>query len=140
MYIVTLVERRSRYLLTGISKSKRPKEVADVLCEMLQDMPPRLVRSITLDRGKEFAEHFEVTRRLSHAAFFFAHPSSPWERGTNENTNGLLRQYVPKHTYKVPFSEALLECFTHKLNHRPRKCLSWKSPAEIFFHISLHLT
>ena len=140
VYIVTLVERRSRYLLTGISKSKRPKEVADVLCEMLQDMPPRLVRSITLDRGKEFAEHFEVTRRLSHAAFFFAHPSSPWERGTNENTNGLLRPYVPKHTYKVPFSEALLECFTHKLNHRPRKCLSWKSPFEVFFHISLHLT
>ena len=140
VYIITLVERCSRYLLTGISKSKRPKEVADVLCEMLQNMPPKLVRSITLDRGKEFAEHFEVTRRLSHIAFFFAHPSSPWERGTNENTNGLLRQYVPKHTYKVPFSETLLEGFTHKLNHRPRKCLSWKSPAEVFFLKTLHLT
>lgn len=140
VYIVTLVDRRSRYLLTGISKSKKPKEIADVFCSMLQDLPPKLVRSITLDQGKEFAEHFEVTRRLPHVKFYFAHPSSPWERGLNENTNGLLRQYVPKYTYKVPFSQELLREFTDKLNHRPRKCLGWKSPAESFFHKSLHLT
>lgn len=140
VYIVTLVDRRSRYLLTGISKSKRPDEIADVFCSMLQNMPSKLVRSVTLDRGKEFAEHFEVTRRLPHVKFFFAHPSCPWERGLNENTNGLLRQYVPKHSYKAPFSQELLQCFTNKLNLRPRKCLSWKSPFEVFSHKSLHLT
>lgn len=140
VYIFTLVDRRSRYLLTGISRSKKPAEVAEVLYTMLRDVPPELVRSITLDRGKEFAEHFEVTRRLPHVEFYFAHPSAPWERGMNENTNGLLRQYVPKYTYKVPFSEKLLREFTEKLNHRPRKCLNWKSPAEVFFHKVLHLT
>lgn len=140
VYIVTLVDRRSRYLLTGISQSKKPSEIADVFCSMLQKIPAKLVRSVTLDRGKEFAEHFEVTRRLPHIQFFFAHPSCPWERGLNENTNGLLRQYVPKHTCKVPFSQELLQCFTDKLNLRPRKCLCWKSPAEVFFHKSLHLT
>lgn len=140
VYIVTLVDRRSRYLLTGISRSKKPDEIADVFCSMLQNIPSKLVRSITLDRGKEFAKHFEVTRRLPHVKFFFAHPFCPWERGLNENTNGLLRQYVPKHTYKVPFSQELLQCFTDKLNRRPRKCLGWKSPFEVFFHKSLHLT
>lgn len=139
VYIVTLVDRRSRYLLTGISKSKKPQEIAEVFYGMLKSLPPKLVRTVTLDRGKEFAEHFEVTSRLPHVKFFFAHPSSPWERGLNENTNGLLRQYVPKYTYKVPFSEELLRIFTDKLNLRPRKCLNWRSPSEIFFHKSLHL-
>ncbi len=140
VYIVTLVDRRSRYLLTGISNSKKPKEIAEVFYKMLKDLPPERVRSITLDRGKEFAEHSEVTSKLPHVQFFFAHPASPWERGLNENTNGLLRQYVPKHTYKVPFSHDLLLTFTDKLNRRPRKCLYWKSPYELFFHKSLHLT
>lgn len=140
VYIVTLVDRRSRYLLTGISSSKKPKEIAKVFYNMLKELPSRLVRSVTLDRGQEFAEHAEVTSMLPHVQFYFAHPASPWERGLNENTNGLLRQYVPKHTYKVPFSQDLLREFTDKLNHRPRKCLNWKSPFEIFFKKSLHLT
>ena len=91
-------------------------------------------------RGKKFAKHFEVTQRLPHVAFYFAHPFAPWKRGVNENTNDLLRQDVPQYTYKVPFSEELLREFTEKLNHRPRKCLNWKSPAEIFFSKVLHLT
>lgn len=140
VYIVTLVDRRSRYLLTGISKSKKPQEIAEVFYQLLKDFPPKLVRSITLDRGTEFAEHSKITAKLPHVKFFFAHPASPWERGMNENTNGLLRQYVPKHSYKVPFSPKLLREFTDKLNLRPRKCLNWKSPYEVFFHKSLHLT
>lgn len=140
VYIVTLVDRRSRYLLTGISNSKKPREIAEVFYRILKDLPPKLVKTITLDRGKEFAEHTKVTSKLPHVKFYFAHPSSPWERGLNENTNGLLRQYVPKYTYKVPLSQQLLCDFTSKLNHRPRKCLHWKSPVEIFFHKSLHLT
>ena len=124
-------------MLTGISSSKKPKEIAEVFYKMLKDIPPKLVRTITLDRGKEFAEHSDVTSKLPHVQFFFAHPASPWERGLNENTNGLLRQYVPKHTYKVPFSHDLLLKFTDKLNRRPRKCLNWKSPFEFFFHCSV---
>ena len=107
---------------------------------MLEKLPNRLLRSITLDRGFEFANHADITAKIPNAQFYFAHPMCPWERGTNENTNGLLRQYVPKNTYKVPFSPELLEEFTHKLNTRPRKCLGWKTPAEVFYHQVLHLT
>lgn len=140
LYIVTMVDRRSRYLITGISYSRRPSEVADVITSMLQGLPSRLVRSITLDRGVEFADHASVTRRIPYAQFYFAHPHAPWERGMNENTNGLLRQYVPKTTYKVPFSPELLVQFTDKLNRRPRKCLAWLSPFECLFHSLLHFT
>lgn len=140
VYIVTLVERHSRYLLTGISKTKQPEEVAGVICELLRPLPPQKLRTVTLDRGTEFALHSKITEQIPNAAFFFAHPHAPWERGTNENTNGLLRQYVPKRTYKVPFSEELLREFTDKLNRRPRKCLGWKTPFEVFSHKVLHLT
>ena len=140
LYIVTLVERRSRYLLTGISKTKQPEEVAEVLTGMLRQLPKKKLRTVTLDRGMEFAQHSKITEKLPHVSFYFAHSHAPWERGTNENTNGLLRQYVPKRTYKVPFSPELLREFTEKLNRRPRKCLGWKSPSEVFSHKVLHLT
>jgi len=140
VYIVTLVDRCSRYLLTDVCNSKKPSEVAAVICSMLKSLPPWRVRSITLDRGPEFADHPKVTAELPSAQFYFAHPYSPWERGLNENTNGLLRQYVPKYTYKVPFSPEFLRKFTQKLNLRPRKCLAWRSPYEVFFDKVLHLT
>ena len=140
LYIVTLVDRRSRFLLTGICRTKKPDEVAAVMAEMLSNIPSKQLRSITLDRGPEFAKHADITSKIPNAQFYFAHPMSPWERGTNENTNGLLRQYIPKNTYKVPFSPALLDMFTDKLNTRPRKCLGWKSPSEVFYHRMLHLT
>lgn len=140
LYIVPLVDRRSRFLLTGISKTRKASEVAQVMASMLEKLPNRLLRSITLDRGFEFAKHADITSKIPNAQFYFAHPMCPWERGTNENTNGLLRQYVPKNTYKVPFSPELLEEFTHKLNTRPRKCLGWKTLAEVFHRQVLHLT
>lgn len=140
LYIVTLVDRRSRYLLTDICYSRKPEEVAAVMTSLLEKLPQRLVRSITLDRGLEFADHGKVTTRIPYASFYFAHPHAPWERGTNENTNGLLRQYVPKRTYKVPFSPELLCEFTDKLNNRPRKCLGWRSPFECLFKKVLHFT
>ena len=140
LYIVTLVDRRSRFLLTGISKTRKPAEVARVMASMLEELPSKLLRSITLNRGIEFANHADITAKIPNAQFYFAHPMCPWERGTNENTNGLLRQYIPKNTYKVPFSPELLDEFTHKLNTRPRKCLGWKTPAEVFHHQVLHLT
>lgn len=140
VYVVTLVDRCSRYLLTGISHSKKPNEVADVMLAMLKSLKPEQLRSITLDRGLEFANHSKITEKLPHAVFYFAHPHSPWERGSNENTNGLLRQYIPKQTYKAPFSQELLAEFTRKLNLRPRKCLLWNSPLEVFDDKLLHLT
>lgn len=140
VYIITLVDRCSRFLLTGISYSKKPEEIAAAISVMLKPLPRNKVRSITLDRGSEFALHSEVTKQIPNAVFYFAHPYSPWERGTNENTNGLLRQYIPKSTYKVPFSPELLAEFTRKLNTRPRKCLNWKTPFEVFFNKVLHLT
>lgn len=139
-YIVTMVDRRSRYLLTGISSSRKAPEIADVFISMLKDLPEKRLRSITLDRGKEFAKHSNVTEIIPNAKFYFAHPMSPWERGMNENTNGLLRQYMPKYSAKTPFSPELLFDFTNKLNLRPRKCLGWKSPFEVFFNKVLHLT
>lgn len=140
VYIVTMVDRRSRYLLTGVCESKKPEKIADVMFSILKPLPINKLRSVTLDRGAEFALHSQVTEKLPNAVFYFANPYSPWERGTNENINGLLRQYVPKHTYKVPFSPELLKEFTDKLNNRPRKCLGWKTPSEVFFHKVLHLT
>ena len=140
VYVVTLVERRSRYLLTGISKTKQPEEIAEVISALLKPLPAQKLRTITLDRGTEFSQHRKITQQIPNAVFYFAHPHAPWERGTNENTNGLLRQYIPKRTYKVPFSPELLQEFTQKLNHRPRKCLGWKTPFEVFSRKVLHLT
>lgn len=139
-FIVTLVDRKSRYLITGCCGSRKPGEMSQVLTQLLQSLPGNRIKSITLDRGSEFANHAQVTEQLPQAKFYFAHPMSPWERGTNENTNGLLRQYIPKHSHKTPFSEQLLKQFTRQLNFRPRKCLGWRSPFEVFFHQSLHLT
>ena len=139
VYIVTMVERVSRFLITGVCKTKQPEQINAAIIAMMKQLPQHMLRTITLDRGTEFTMHHNITNATG-AEIYFAHPRAPWERGTNENTNGLLRQYVPKHTYKVPFSEDLLRDFTEKLNRRPRKCLNWKSPFECFFHKVLHLT
>lgn len=96
LYIVTLVDSRSRFLLTGISKTRKSAKAAQVIVSMLEGLPDRLLRSITLDRGIEFANHADITAKIPNAQFYFAHPMCPRDRGTNENTNGLLRQYVPK--------------------------------------------
>ena len=140
LYVVTLADRKSRFLLTGVSYSRKAEEVVEVICRLLRGLPEEYVRSLTLDRGTEFAEHRQITKALPSLQVYFTHPMSPWERGTNENLNGLLRQYIPKHTYKVPFSAELLAEFTDKLNHRPRKCLNWYSPFEVFSRSLLHLT
>lgn len=140
LYVVTLVDRKSRFLLTGISYSRKAKEVSDVICRLLKKLPEKHVRSLTLDRGSEFSEHGQITKAFPSLQIYFAHPMSPWERGSNEQINGLLRQYIPKNTYQVPFSAERLAEFTEKLNHRPRKCLNWNSPSEIFSNLLLHLT
>ena len=88
----------------------------------------------------EFAKHAEISAALNDVPFFFHPPDSPWMRGTNENTNGLIREYCPKYTDLESFDHAFFIAFTNKINLRPRKCLGWKSPFEVFFNQLLHLT
>ena len=98
----------------------------------------RKKKTLTPDRGKEFACHEEVTKETG-IEFYFPPPHSPWDRGTNENTNGLLREYIPKSTDIDSLSQKDIAIFFDKLNKRPRKCLGWKTPFEVFYGKVLHL-
>lgn len=135
--LVSLVERKSRYTLLRPVPYRFANLVANATISLLQPFAD-LVHTITGDNGKEFAEHIRIAETLK-ANFYFAHPYSAWERGTNENTNGLVRQYFPKKTdfSKVTLSETKLA--VDRLNQRPRKCLDFKSPFEVFFHPSVAL-
>ena len=84
--------------------------------------------------------HEEVTKTIHNVPFYFADPYSPWQRGTNENTNGLLRECIPKGKDIAPVDPEVITAFVNCLNHRPRKCLGWRSPFEVFFDKVLHLT
>lgn len=135
--LVSLVERKSRYTLLQPVTQRLANLVADATISLLHPLAG-FVHTITGDNGKEFADHVRMAETLK-ANFYFAHPYSAWERGTNENTNGLVRQYFPKKTdfSKVTLSETKL--VVDRLNHRPRKCLDFKSPFEVFFDPSVAL-
>ena len=107
---------------------------------LLITLPPELRRSVTPDRGKEFASHPRVSAALDGLPFYFPNPLAPWELGTNENTNGLIREHCPKSVDMNSFGTSYFDDFISKLNLRPRKCLGWKSPSEVFFGLVLHLT
>jgi IS30 family transposase len=128
--LVSLVERKSRYTLLGLVKQ--------AMISLLLPLTDR-VHSITSDNGKEFAEHVQIAEALK-ATFYFSHPYSAWERGTNENTNGLIRQYFPKGSDFSSVTETLSVSVTDKLNHRPRKCLDFKTPFEVFLELPVALT
>lgn len=138
--LITLTDRCSRFLLTKRIPKKTSKYVRDGMIELLQDIPSIKLKSITPDRGMEFTLHAEITAALDGIPFFFPRPHAPWERGTNENTNGLIREYCPKSVDMDSFDAAYFIAFTNEINLRPRKCLGWKSPYEVFFHSPLHLT
>jgi IS30 family transposase len=135
--LVSLVERKSRYTLLQPVTQRLADLVADATVSLLQPFPD-LVHTITGDNGKEFAEHVRIAEALK-ANFYFAHPYSAWERGTNENTNGLVRQYFPKKTDFSRVGVAATKLAMEKLNQRPRKCLDFKSPFEVFFDQSVAL-
>lgn len=137
--VLTLVDRRTRYLLAAKLKSNSVIEVADKMIALLSTLDPKARKTITCDRGQEFRQ-FGYVREIVGIDFFFAHPHSPWERPTNENTNGLLREYLPKRTSFELFSDEDVQCFSTALNLRPRKCLNWRTPFEVFFELVLHLT
>jgi IS30 family transposase len=128
--VVTLTERKSRFTLIRKAASKSADLVAQTVVDLLQWV--QHAETITADNGKEFAKHKTISKELD-LAFFFAHPYASWERGTNENTNGLIRQYLPKQRDLSNLTPEE-ECFVmDRLNLRPRKCLDFLSPFEVFF-------
>ena len=132
-YLLTCVDRASRYLIARQVKTCAAKPVARRLQQALRKLPASKRHTLTLDNGREFARPAELERRLA-VQLFFAHPYHAWERGTNENTNGLLRQYLPKSCDLSLLTAGQLRCYVWALNHRPRKCLSYRSPFEVFHH------
>ena len=130
-YIATLVERRTRYVMLAKVKNKDTASVVAALVGQVQHLPRELRRSLTWDRGKELADHKRLTL-ATDLDVYFCDPHSPWQRGTNENTNRLLRQYFPKGTDLSTHSQAQLDAVARELNERPRKTLNYHSPAEKF--------
>jgi len=128
-HIATLVERHSRFVMLLKVPSKETASVVTALAKHIGKLPQELRRSLTWDRGKEMAAHksFTVATKVQ---VYFCDPRSPWQRGTNENTNGLLRQYFPKGTDLSPFSQAYLNRVAQRLNQRPRKTLGFETPAD----------
>jgi len=138
--LVTITDRSSRFLLAGKVTKKYSSLVADKIISLLSGVPKAQCKSITPDRGKEFAKHSDVTKALDGLQFYFPDPHAPWQRGTNENTNGLIREYLPKSFDMATTEDSDIQSFVQKLNLRPRKCLGWKSPFEVFFNKVLRLT
>lgn len=128
--IGTLVERTTRYvLLVHLPNRKDATTVAEALAAKMSHLPELLKRSLTWDRGTEMTNHLDFTA-TTDIPVYFCDPHSPWQRGSNENTNGLLRQYFPKSTDLSVHTEAHLDWVATELNGRPRKTLGWQTPAE----------
>ena len=127
-YIATLVERHSRFLVLIKVPSKETEPVVAALSEHVRQLPATLRRSLTWDRGLEMAKHKEFTV-ATDVQVYFCDPQSPWQRGTNENTNLLLRQYFPRGTDLSPITQAQLDQVSLRLNQRPRKTLGFQTPA-----------
>ncbi|MBM0207191.1 IS30 family transposase [Micromonospora sp. STR1s_5] len=130
--IATLVDRTSRYLrLVHLPVDRTAEAVRDTLLAVLAEMPAAARLTLTWDQGAEMAYHQQIAPLLRDGVFF-AHTGRPWQRGTNENTNGLLRQHFPRRTDLSQHTAADLRAVEHRLNNRPRKTLGWRTPADVF--------
>lgn len=138
--IVNLVDRCSRFTLIAKVGSADAQMAQTAMCGMLSRLPEEAAISVTPDRGHEFARYREVESAFPNVTFYFPPPHSPWKRGTNENTNGLIREYLPKKKDMTPVSDEQMQLIADSLNLRPRKCLNWRTPLEIFSNKLLHLT
>jgi IS30 family transposase len=129
--IATLVERQSRYVVLVRLTARDTTSVVRALIRRARHLPEGLMQSLTWDRGLELAAHKQFTL-ATDAQVYFCDPRSPWQRGSNENTNGLLRQYFPKGEDVSHYTQRQLDAIARKLNTRPRQTLHWKTPAEVF--------
>jgi IS30 family transposase len=126
----TLVERKSRYVLLAKLDGTDATAVLEGFTRRMRTLPASIRQTLTYDQGKEMAHHQELAQRLN-IRVYFADPHSPWQRPTNENTNGLLRQYLPKGTDLSGLSQRHLTMIAKRLNTRPRKCLGFRTPEEV---------
>jgi IS30 family transposase len=128
--VATLVERKSRYLQAQRLAGKHADPAAAALAALLAALPQAWRRTLTLDNGKEFSR-FQAIEEAIGISVYFADPYAAWQRGANENSNGLLRQYLPKGIDMSRISDATLADAIDRINNRPRKCLGYKTPSEI---------
>ena len=128
--IGTIVERKSRYTIIVKVNSKKADEVAKMFIKKLNELSPIFKKSMTYDNGTEMAKHELITKKTG-MNIYFVHPYSSWERGTNENTNGLIRRYLPKGTDFNEIDEKYLQIIQDKLNNRPRKIIDYNTPQEM---------
>lgn len=126
--VVTQVDRKSRYLIAKLITTKQSEETKNAITDMFKGYP---LHSISLDNGSEFALFREIEKELK-VLIYFAEPYKPWQRGTNENTNGILRFFFPKGCNFLNVTQQELDYIVNLINNRPRKCLGWKTPAEVF--------
>lgn len=133
--ILTLADRHSRFYLATKCTSKHAKQITEGVDRVMTPYKDQC-HTITFDNGKEFAGHKDISALLD-ADIYFAHPYSSWERGLNENFNGLLRQYFPKKTNLHKVTEEVLQIAVNKMNHRPRKCLGYRTPYEVFHNLDI---
>jgi IS30 family transposase len=133
----TLVERTTRLVILARMEGTDATSARQGFTKTLRYVPAALRKTLTYDRGKEMAEHEQLAQRLA-IQIFFAAPHSPWQRGTNENTNGLLRQYLPKGTDLSGYTQRELNAIAYRLNTRPRKCLDVATPLEVYAQLRHH--
>ena len=133
--LVTQVDRKSRFLRAGLLAKREASLTKDVICNLLKGLP---VESVSLDNGSEFSEFHAVEEELQ-TLVYFAEPHKPWQRGTNENTNDILRFFFPKGFDFRTVTQEFVDAVVVLINNRPRKCLDWKTPAEVFLTNSVAL-
>jgi IS30 family transposase len=130
-YIATLVERRTRYVTLAKVANKDTQTVVSALIRQAKTIPNELYKSLTWDQGNELADHRRFTL-ATNIDVYFCDPQSPWQRGSDENTNGLLREYFPKRSDLSVYTQTQLNRVARQLNERPRKTLGFETPAERF--------
>jgi len=130
----TLVERTTRLVLLARMEGTDARSAREGFTKKIRHVPAPLRKPLTYDRGKEMAEHERLAERLA-IRVFFADPYSPWHRGTNETTKGLVRQYLPTGTDLSGYTPRELNAITHRVNTRPRKCLDFATPLEVYAHL-----
>lgn len=137
-HAATFVERKSLFLVAALMKDACSDTLRMATLKAFECIPKKLIHTITVDNGKEFASYADIEKDHD-TSVYFAHPYSSWERGINENTNGLIRQYIPKKSNLLTFNPQKFKRIIKTLNHRPRKKLNYRTPAEVFVEVCVAL-